>query len=227
MLNPITTIQQLYQLSSDNLDIQLDRQVIEQAETTLNLRLPTLLYHYYQQLGNLNKSTDSCHHIAILPLEKLGDYVIFAKSSQDDAVWGIHQDDLNQHNPMVAISRNFNLMDIHEIHWINELPLSEFLLAQAIYNGVNGDFNHYGYVYDLVGDNRLNNQLISILDNLNEIDHLKQPHERYFLTDNGLVVVLVNFAEDNTITAIFIGSQNSEQLQKINNKLAIHWDYIT
>lgn len=225
MLNPITTIQQLYQLSPNHHEVRIDSQLIEQAEATLNIHLPAILYHYYQQLGNLNKSADSCHHIAILPLEKLGEYVVFAKSSQDDAIWGIHQDDLNQHNPMVAISRNFNLMDIDDIHWINELPLSEFLLAQAIYNGVNGDFAYHGSVYDWEGNTELNDKFSIIVDNLHEINSLKQPHERYFLTNNNLVVILVNFAEDGNITAIFIGSQDNHKLQQVNELLDIQWDY--
>lgn len=226
MLNPITAIQQLYQLPPHQAELQLDSQLIEQAENSLNIRLPALLYHYYQQLGNLNKSENTCNHIAILPLEIWGEYVVFAKDSQDDAVWGIHQDDLTLHNPMVAISRNYNSMGIDEIHWINEMPLAEFLLAQAIYNGVNGDLSHYGYVYDLTGESHLNDKLSVIVKQLNEIDNLHQKHERYFLNDNSSVVVFVNMSEDNHITAIFIGSQDSEQMQTIANQLAIQWDYI-
>lgn len=218
MLNPIPLIKKIYQLDTAN---GLDRETVEQHESELGVQLPAPLYHYLLELGKADLNT-AYHHFVELPFERLDEYIVIGKTCDDDGVWGIHQDDLKQSNPMVQMSRNFDAIssEFGDVHWFDELPLAEFLLAQAIINGVNGGLNHHAQIYDFAGDtipHDLGEKLASLTQ---EIDELHRPHERFFQADEfGVVMVLT--VDDGKPTAFLMGSQNPDLFEKWINELAL------
>ena len=222
MLNPINAIKQLYQLD-DSENHQLDTLMVEQNEQALGVQLPPLLYHYLLQLGNVAQLNSHHHQLLLLPIERLGDYVVIGKTCDGDGVWGIHQDDLNpknpQSNPMVMMSRNFDAIEQSEIHWFAELPLAEFLLAQAIINGVNGGLTHHTQIYDFDGNSIPQDLAEKLAHFASEIVELRQPHERFFQADNYSVVMMIGL-DDNQPTAFLIGSNNSQQFDDFIHQLS-------
>jgi hypothetical protein len=220
MLNPIHAIKQLYHLDqTDAHEIGISRDIVESHEKQLGIELPPLLYHYLLELGN-GKFNTSYHQFVELPFERLGDYIVIGKSCDDDAVWGIHVDDLIQSHPMVRISRNFDAIEQSEIHWFDELPLAEFLLAQAIVNGVNGGLKHHAQIYDFDGQSipaDLNEKLQHIAS---EIIELRQPHERYFQAEDFGVVMLLGM-DESIPNAFMIGSQDEHKFNDYIHQLAI------
>ena len=181
MLNPIRAIELLYQLENHPEPLGISQAMIEQNEQALGFQLPAGLYHYLLALGNIASLNSGFNHLGLLPLERLGDHLVIGKTCDNDGVWGIQVDDLSpkkQHNPMVRMSRNFDAIEQSEIHWFDELPLAEFLLAQAIVNGVNGGLKHHAQLYDFDGRS-IPQDLAQKLQSLaNEITELRQPHER-------------------------------------------------
>lgn len=209
MLNPITAICTLYCLSDAQAN-GMDTASIEQAEASLAIRLPALLFHYYRELGNT--AFNRAYHRLVLPHAMLGEYIIIAYAADGDAVWGIAKNALAQHNPMVRVSRNFDAVNQAEVHWFDELPLAAFLLAQAITNGVHCGLAQRREVYDFTGD-ILPRDLLALLARWgDEIEELRQPHERFFQRNHFSVVALVSLAEDATPTALWLGSQDADAL---------------
>jgi hypothetical protein len=204
--NPIPAIKQLYQLD-DSGQHKLDQLMIEQNEQVLGIQLPPLLYHYLLELGNVAKLNSQHHQLLLLPIERLGDYIIIGKTCDNDGVWGIHQDDLTQLNPMVQMSRNFDAIDSSEVHWFDELPLSVFLLAQAIVNGVNGGLAEHAQIYDFIGDTIPTNLPDTFNTMATELLELRQVHERYYQADAFGVVMMVSLDDEQRPTAFCIGSQ--------------------
>ncbi|MFW2177567.1 MULTISPECIES: hypothetical protein [unclassified Moraxella] len=213
MLNPIHAIKQLYTLDIANASTTLgiSREVIEQHESELGIQLPPMLYHYLHELGNGDFNTHY-HHFVELPFEKLDDYVVIGKTCDDDGVWGIALKDLSQHDPMVMMSRNFDAIEPSEVHWFKELPLSAFLLAQAIINGVNGGLAHHAQVYDFAGDTIPHDLADKLVNLTTEIDELHRPHERYFhaptLDGEDFGVAMVVSVDEDRPTAFLMGSQH-------------------
>lgn len=212
MLNPIHAIKQLYQLSADNA-YGIEQSVIETHESELGIQLPPMLYHYLLELGKSDLNTNY-HHFVELPFERLGEHIVIGKTCDDDGVWGIQQDDLKKSNPMVQMSRNFDAIssEFGDVHWFDELPLSEFLLAQAIINGTNGGLTHHAQIYDFAGDtipHDLGEKLASVAQ---EIDALHRPHERYFKVDDYEVVMVLNSDEDRP-TAFLMGGQRQDTFE--------------
>ncbi|VXA91042.1 conserved hypothetical protein [Enhydrobacter sp. AX1] len=223
MLNPIHAIKQLYHLDhTDGLEIGSSRDIVESHEKQLGIELPPLLYHYLLELGN-GKFNTNYHQFVELPLEHLGDHLVIGKTCDNDGVWGIHVDDLSpkkQHNPMVQMSRNFDAIEQSEIHWFDELPLAEFLLAQAIINGVNGGLKHHAQIYDFDGQSipaDLNEKLQHIAS---EIIELRQPHERYFQAEDFGVVMLLGM-DESIPNAFMIASQDEHKFNDYIQQLAI------
>lgn len=209
MLNPIAAICKLYRLP-DTQTLGIDTAAIEYAEAVLSIRLPALLFHYYRELGKA--AANSAYHRLVLPHEVLGNYVIMAYAADDDAVWGIAKDALAQHDPIVRVSRNFDAVNQTDVHWFDELPLSAFLLAHALTNGVHGGLANRHAVYDFMGDILPNNLLAVLATWGEEIMPLRQPHERFFQRADFGVVALVSLAEDATPTALWLGSQEAADL---------------
>lgn len=224
MLNPISAIKQLYHLDqTDGLEIGISRDIVESHEKQLGIELPPLLYHYLLELGN-GKFNTSYHQFVELPFDRLGDYIVIGKTCDDDAVWGIHVDDLIQSHPMVRISRNFDAIEPSEIHWFDELPLAEFLLAQAIVNGVNGGLKHHTQIYDFDGIT-IPQDLAQKLESLaNEITELRQPHERYFQAEDFGVVMLLGM-DESIPNAFMIGSQDEHKFNDYIHQLAIGFEH--
>ncbi len=220
MLNPIHAIKQLYHLDqTDAHEIGISRDMVESHEKQLGIELPPLLYHYLLELGNGEFNT-SYHQFVELPFERLGDYIVIGKTCDDDAVWGIHVDDLIQSHPMVRISRNFDAIEQSEIHWFDELPLAEFLLAQAIVNGVNGGLKHHAQIYDFDGIT-IPQDLAQKLQSLaSEITELRQPHERYFQAEDFGVVMLLGM-DESIPNAFMIASQDEHKFNDYIHQLAI------
>lgn len=219
MLNPIPLIKKIYQLETVT-DNGLSRETVEQHESELGLQLPAPLYHYLVELGNAKAVNESYHQFVQLPFEKLDEYLVIGKTCDDDGVWGIHQDELKDHNPMVEMSRNFDAIEVSEVHWFNELPLAEFLLAQAIINGVNGGLNHHAQIYDFAGDT-IPADLGEKLEKLaTEITEIHRPHERFFQTEE-FGVVMMMAVDEGKPTAFLMGSQSEELFEKWINKLAL------
>ena len=224
MLNPISAIKQLYHLDqTDGLEIGISRDIVESHEKQLGIELPPLLYHYLLELGN-GKFNTSYHQFVELPFDRLGDYIVIGKTCDDDAVWGIHVDDLIQSHPMVRISRNFDAIEQSEIHWFNELPLAEFLLAQAIVNGVNGGLKYHAQIYDFDGIT-IPQDLAQKLESLaNEITELRQPHERYFQAEEFGVVMLLGM-DESIPNAFMIASQDEHKFNDYIYQLAIRFEH--
>lgn len=227
MLNPIHAIKQLYHLDqTDGLEIGISRDIVESHEKQLGIELPPLLYHYLLELGNGEFNT-SYHQFVQLPFERLGDHLIIGKTCDNDGVWGIHIDALSpkkQHNPMVQMSRNFDAIEQSEIHWFDELPLAEFLLAQAIINGVNGGLKHHAQIYDFDGRSipaDLNEKLQHIA---NEITELRQPHERYFQAEDFGVVMLLGM-DESIPNAFMIASQDEHKFNDYIQQLVIGFEH--
>ena len=220
MLNPIRAIKQLYHLDqTDAHEIGISRDMVESHEKQLGIELPPLLYHYLLELGNGEFNT-SYHQFVELPFERLGDYIVIGKTCDDDAVWGIHVDDLIQSHPMVRISRNFDAIEQSEIHWFDELPLAEFLLAQALVNGVNGGLKHHAQIYDFDGIT-IPQDLAQKLQSLaSEITELQQPHERYFQAEDFGVVMLLGM-DESIPNAFMIASQDEHKFNDYIHQLAI------
>lgn len=220
MLNPITTIQKMYQLDNALQTNGLDRTTVEQHEAELGIQFPAPLYHYLLELGNTKTVNESYHSFIQLPFERLGDYLVIGKTCDDDGVWGIHQDDLTQHNPMIQMSRNFDALEQSEVHWFNALPLPEFLLALAIVNGVNGGLTHHAQIYDFAGDT-IPADLGEKLENLtHEIVDLNRPHEKYFEVEKFAVVMVLSLDEGKP-TAFLMGSQDKVLFETWIHKLAL------
>ena len=224
MLNPISAIKQLYHLDqTDGLEIGISRDIVESHEKQLGIELPPLLYHYLLELGN-GKFNTSYHQFVELPFDRLGDYIVIGKTCDDDAVWGIHVDDLIQSHPMVRISRNFDAIEQSEIHWFNELPLAEFLLAQAIVNGVNGGLKYHAQIYDFDGIT-IPQDLAQKLESLaSEIIELRQPHERYFQAEDFGVVMLLGM-DESIPNAFMIASQDEHKFNDYIQQLAIGFEH--
>lgn len=225
MLKPIHAIKQLYHLDqTDGLEIGISRDIVESHEKQLGIELPPLLYHYLLELGNGEFNT-SYHQFVELPLERLGDHLVIGKTCDNDGVWGIHIDELSpkkQHNPLVQMSRNFDAIEQSEIHWFDELPLAEFLLAQAIINGVNGGLKYHAQIYDFDGIT-ISQDLAQKLESLaSEIIELRQPHERYFQAEDFGVVMLLGM-DESIPNAFMIGSQDEHKFNDYIHQLAIRF----
>lgn len=222
MINPITAITHLYAVDSST--ATLDRATIEQNEQALGLQLPAILYHYLLKLGNEPNLNSAYHHLLVLPIERLGEYVLIGKRCDNDGVWGIHVDDLSpqkqQHNPMVRLSRNFDAIEQNDIHWFDELPLAEFLLAQAIINGVNGGLKYHAQLYDFDGSVLPADLGDRLAQRATEIKPLHQPHERYFEVDDFAVVMVLGI-DENTPNALLIGSQDGAKFHAFITALAL------
>ena len=105
------------------------------SSEALDFQLPAGLYHYLLVLEQYRWGLNSgFNHLGLLPLERLGDHLVIGKSCDDDGVWGIHVDDLSpkQDNPMVQNEPQLwcDWTKRNSLVWW-ELPLAEFLLAQA------------------------------------------------------------------------------------------------
>ncbi len=214
MLNPIHAVKKLYKLdnpTSESTALGIRREIIEQHESDLGIQLPPMLYHYLLEVGNAPFNI-AYHHFVELPFERLGEYIVIGKTCDDDGVWGIHQADLKQHNPMVQMSRNFDSIATDEIYWFDELPLAQFLLAQAIVNGTNGGLEHHAQIFDFTGDTIPQNLGKKLATLTQEIDDLHRPHARYFRVDDFNVVMVLNSDEDKP-TAFLMGSQTVETFE--------------
>lgn len=224
MLNPISAIKKLYHLDqTDAHEIGISCDIVESHEKQLGIQLPPMLYHYLLELGSGAFNT-SYHQFVELPFERLGDYIVIGKTCDDDAVWGIHVDDLTQSHPMVHISRNFDAIEKSEIHWFDELPLAEFLLAQAIVNGVNGGLKHHAQIYDFDGRS-IPQDLAQKLEILaSEITELRQSHERYFQAEDFGVVMLLGMYE-SIPNAFMIASQDEHTFNDYIHQLAIGFEH--
>lgn len=224
MLNPISAIKLLYQLENHPEPLGISQAMIEQNEHALGVQLPAGLYHYLLALGNIASLNSSFNQLGLLPLERLGDHLVIGKTCDNDGVWGIHVNDLKQLNPMVQMSRNFDAIEQSEIHWFDELPLAEFLLAQAIINGVNGGLKHHAQIYDFDGQSipaDLNEKLQHIAS---EITELRQPHERYFQADGFGVVMLLGM-DESIPNAFMIASQDEHKFNDYIQQLAIGFEH--
>lgn len=224
MLNPIRVIKLLYQLENHPEPLGVSQAMIEQNEQALGFQLPAGLYHYLLALGNIASLNSGFNHLGLLPLERLGDYMVIGRSCDDDAVWGIHVDDLIQSHPMVHISRNFDAIEQSEIHWFDELPLAEFLLAQGIVNGVNGGLRHHAQIYDFDGQ-AIPADLSEKLQHIaSEIIELRQPYERYFQAEDFGVVMLLGM-DESIPNAFMIGSQDEHTFNDYIQQLAIGFEH--
>lgn len=224
MLNPISAIKLLYQLENHPEPLGVSQVMIEQNEQALGVQLPAGLYHYLLALGNIASLNSGFNHLGLLPLERLGDHLVIGKTCDNDGVWGIHVDDLIQSHPMVRISRNFDAIEQSEIHWFDELPLAEFLLAQAIINGVNGGLKHHAQIYDFDGRS-IPQDLAQKLQSLaNEITELRQPHERYFQAEDFGVVMLLGM-DESIPNAFMIASQDEHKFNDYIYQLAIRFEH--
>lgn len=224
MLNPISAIKLLYQLENHPKPLGVSQAMIEQNEQALGVQLPAGLYHYLLALGNIASLNSGFNHLGLLPLERLGDHLVIGKTCDNDGVWGIHVNDLKQLNPMVQMSRNFDAIEQSEIHWFDELPLAEFLLAQAIINGVNGGLKHHAQIYDFDGRSipaDLNEKLQHIAS---EIIELRQPHERYFQAEDFGVVMLLGM-DESIPNAFMIASQDEHKFNDYIQQLAIGFEH--
>lgn len=222
MLNPIRLIKKMYQCDNAEPD-RFSQLSLEQHEAELGIQLPALLYHYLLELGNAKAINESHHQFIHLPFERLGDYILIGKTCDDDGVWGIHQNDLKEHNPLVQMSRNFDALEQAEVHWFDTLPLAEFLLAQAINNGVNGGLAYHAQIYDFAGDTippDLGEKLANLAPAIQEISDLNRPHEKYFATDDFGAVMVINL-DDGKPTAFLMGSQNPDLFDAWLDKLAL------
>lgn len=224
MINAIALIKKIYQINSQNVGI--NSQVIEQAEQAIGKQLPPLLFHYYHELGGCDDVNAKNHLLARLPLQLLGEYLIVAKDPDGEAIWGIHQDDLTQKNPTVRVSRNHDSYDIDEVHWIDDFELDAFLLAQAIFNGVNGGLKHHAQVYDFFGDSIPADLLDKLANFCQEIHELKHPFDRYFYANDYQTVFMVILGENGLPTAFYMGSQDTTAFEQIINELSVSWDSV-
>ena len=222
MLNPIRAIKLLYQLENHPEPLGISQAMIEQNEQALGFQLPAGLYHYLLALGNIASLNSGFNHLGLLPLERLGDHLVIGKTCDNDGVWGIHVDDLKQLNPMVQMSRNFDAIEQSEIHWFDELPLAEFLLAQAIVNGVNGGLKHHTQLYDFDGITIPQNLAQKLESLASEIIELRQPHERYFQAEDFGVVMLLGI-DESIPNAFMIGSQDEHKFNDYIYQLAIRF----
>ena len=220
MLNPISAIKLLYQLENHSEPLGVSQAMIEQNEQALGVQLPAGLYHYLLALGNIASLNSGFNHLGLLPLERLGDHLVIGKSCDNDGVWGIHVDDLIQSHPMVRISRNFDAIEPSEIHWFDELPLAEFLLAQAIVNGVNGGLKHHAQIYDFDGRSIPADLSEKLQHIASEIIELRQPHERYFQAKDFGVVMLLGM-DESIPNAFMIASQDEHKFNDYIQQLAI------
>lgn len=220
MLNPISAIKLLYQLENHPEPLGVSQAMIEQNEQALGVQLPAGLYHYLLALGNIASLNSGFNYLGLLPLECLGDHLVIGKTCDNDGVWGIHVDDLKQLNPMVQMSRNFDAIEKSEIHWFDELPLAEFLLAQAIINGVNGGLKHHAQIYDFDGLSIPADLSKKLQQIANEIIELRQPHERYFQAEDFGVVMLLG-VDESIPNAFMIGSKDEHKFNDYIHQLAI------
>ncbi|ELA08798.1 hypothetical protein MOMA_00260 [Moraxella macacae 0408225] len=228
MINPIVLIKKLYQLDDKNpKTLGFDIDEMNDLEQLSQVTLPPLLFHYCLELGKVQALNHSHHTLLPLPFNKTADHLIIAKDNSGEAIWGIHQDDLNTANPPVFVSRNHDTYDKEHIHWLKELPLASFLLAQAIFNGVNGGLKHYAQVFDFIGDTipvdiveKLQNPVIGAI----EIDTLHQKHERFFQIDDYKTVLMLSFNELNLPNAFYMGGQDTAAFSRVANQLAVAWD---
>ena len=224
MLNPIRAIKLLYQLENHPEPLGVSQAMIEQNEQALGVQLPAGLYHYLLALGNIASLNSGFNHLGLLPLERLGDHLVIGKSCDDDAVWGIHVDDLTQSYPMVQMSRNFDAIEQSEIHWFDELLLAEFLLAQAIINGVNGGLTYHAQVYDFDGITIPQNLAQKLESLASEIIELRQPHERYFQAEEFGVVMLLGM-DESIPNAFMIASQDEHKFNDYIQQLVIGFEH--
>jgi hypothetical protein len=122
------------------------------------------------------------------------------------------------------MSRNFDAIEQSEIHWFDELPLAEFLLAQAIINGVNGGLKHHAQIYDFDGIT-IPQDLAQKLESLaSEIIELRQPHERYFQAEDFGVVMLLGM-DESIPNAFMIASQDEHKFNDYIQQLAIGFEH--
>ena len=225
MLNPIRAIELLYQLENHPEPLGISQAMIEQNEQALGFQLPAGLYHYLLALGNIASLNSGFNHLGLLPLERLGDHLVIGKTCDNDGVWGIQVDDLSpkkQHNPMVRMSRNFDAIEQSEIHWFDELPLAEFLLAQAIINGVNGGLKYHARIYDFDGRSIPADLSEKLQHIASEIIELRQPHERYFQAE-GFGVVMLLGVDESIPNAFMIASQDEHKFNDYIHQLAIRF----
>lgn len=223
MLNPIHAIKQLYQLEqADSTAIGISRERVESHEKQLAIQLPPILYHYLIELGHAEFNTNY-HQFVELPFERLGDYIVIGKTCDDDGVWGIHLDDLNQSNPMVKMSRNFDAIEQSKVHWFDELPLAEYLLAFALINGMNTSLAHHAQIYDFDGLTIPQDLTEKLAQLACEISELRQPHERYYQADDFSVVMLLGM-DGSKPNAFMIGSQDAQKFEDFISQLAIGFE---
>ena len=121
---------------------------------------------------------------------------------------------------MVQMSRNFDAIEQSEIHWFDELPLAEFLLAQAIINGVNGGLKHHAQLYDFDGQSIPADLSEKLQHIASEIIELRQPHERYFQAEDFGVVMLLGM-DESIPNAFMIASQDEYKFNDYIQQLAI------
>ena len=123
---------------------------------------------------------------------------------------------------MVQMSRNFDAIEQSEIHWFDELPLAEFLLAQAIINGVNGGLKHHAQIYDFDGRSIPADLSKKLQHIASEIIELRQPHERYFQAEDFGVVMLLGM-DESIPNAFMIASQDEHKFNDYIHQLAIRF----
>lgn len=218
MLNAISNIQKLYQISRDDPQNGLSQDVITQAETVQNAQLPTPLFHYYRELGNFVPLNQTHNRLLPLPLNWIGEYLVFFEEEQRAGVWGIHQEDLAKHDPMVYMSQNFDAIESSEVHWHADRTLQAFLLAQAIFNGTMGGLDFCQAWYDFTED-LPDNLIQAITEHYAEIPELSTSYEQYF-TEDFITVIMVTLS-DGVPTAVFVGSQYKTKFETALNFLKI------
>ena len=125
---------------------------------------------------------------------------------------------------MVQMSRNFDAIEQSEIHWFDELPLAEFLLAQAIINGVNGGLKHHAQLYDFDGRSIPADLSEKLQHIASEIIELRQPHERYFQAEDFGVVMLLGM-DESIPNAFMIASQDEHKFNDYIQQLAIGFEH--
>lgn len=221
--NIITPIRKLYRLH-DGQSYGMTDFVINQSEQNLNIQLPALLYHFYREFGNLSALTTSHNQLTNFPLQFLDNYLLIATENQNVCVWGIHRDNLMQHDPMVFVSQNYDDINSNNVHWYADQPLSSFLLSQAIFNGTMGGLSYCANVLDFSGERLPHDLATHISKHFSSIIELEQPHEQYF-TDDLTTVILLSMNEHQQPTAIFMASQNKTAFESCSAWLKIKWDY--
>ena len=230
MPHTITAIKQLFRIKPTDADSKptgVNRQIIEQYEQHLPAPLPALLFHYYHELGNISELTRGTHHLALLPIPIIDEYIVIAKTAVPDAIWGIAVKQLTQTDPMIVISRNYDSVDPRDIHWLDDQRLSAFLLAQAIYNGLAGGSDYRAHLYDFLQEQLPADIETQLANHLTEISSLRQTHERYFECQSFGLVALLSLAEDLRPSALWVGGQDVKLYEQFLARFMLKWDYIT